>query len=277
MKKRTMLFIVISLVLAFGLAVPAAADAPETVTCWIPWFYSDGTFNRFETEGQLIHNGQGFNLTCPYLFDFSDPTIASIEQACEFFGYFGLLDLCSGGGTNFRLSNWGYYFPYNGEDYVLGDASLHVNATGKAKLVGQYAPGQCSNGELTYSYTLEFPPGYWSLGEHTYTIYLLETDEEFTNTFTVDASAPLVDGQVRLGFAGLSPIAVINPAQDTFMQYTLLWPTVYRPLLDYYHDNDTVTFSWDGSEPLRILAGPITNACTVYNPAFLKRTYGYAR
>ncbi len=282
MKKRTMLLIVISLVLAFGLAVPAAADAPETMTCFIPWFYSDGTYFEFEAEGQLVPNGQGFNFNCPYTFDFSDPAIASIEQACAYLESYGFPDFCNGNGKNFQWKYWfGFFVLYNGEVYSVPQTSLQVLSTGAATMHGQYAPGQCSDGAWSYSYTLEFPAGFWSPGQHEYTMYYLDINgysESFTNTFTVDPGAPIVKGQVRFGPFDVAPTDVINPAQDTFMQFTSIFGRNIISVLLPYIDGDLYLFSWDGREPVQIMPGPLTSFCGAVPPnAYLLRNHGYAK
>lgn len=277
MRKRTILFILISLALVFGLVGTAAADAPEAVECWIPWWDSNDETYWFPVEGQLVHTGQGFNLSCPYFIDFSDPMNASIEHVCQdILGPGG----CSGGNKTVVIQNTYYGFWYNGEFYWLSDNFFHLTANGTGRLFAQYAPDQCQSEQRGFSWTLEFPAGYWAPGEHTIDIYWYDDYgwyEANSYNFWVEEGATLLHSQVRFGMHGPYPTDTIHPDQDTFFQVSLSDQSFNLEWVQFIHDTDHMTVSWDGGEYVEIQPGPITPVCSPYNPALLVRTYGYGK
>jgi len=275
MLTKKIFFILISLVIVFGLAGPVAADAPQTVECQILWVTSDYQEMNFMAEGQLIENGHGFELTCDYVIDFSDPEIGSITQFCEYWGPWA----CNAHGNNIVIQNIYFYFEYNGEVLEIADASYMVNTNGQLNFHAQYAPDQCS--ELkSFNWTLDLPPGYWVEGTHSYTMDWDIYGEDYfdiTNTFTVTLNAPLLTNHVRMGMGGLSSgQPIINPGQETFIQITEYIASSLVFIIEADRANSSVWFSLDGGEPILIQPSPITNFCGFDN-AFLVRTYGYAK
>ena len=273
MSTKKLFFILISLVMVFGLAGPVAADAPQTVECQISWVTSDYQDMVLIAEGQLVTNGHGFELICHYDIDFNDPGIGSIAQACEYWGSWA----CNADGNNVVIQNIYFYFFHEGEWFELADADMIVNTNGHGTLHAQYAPNQCS--ELkSFNWTLEFPPGYWTTGMHTYTI-IWEIPgvsyDVYNNEFYVDQEAPLYPYNVRMGLYGLS-MNPFNPAQGTFMQITEWVASSLAFLLEYDQANSIVSFSWDGGDPVEIQPSPMTNFCG-WDNAYLVRTYGYAK
>lgn len=279
MAKRILFFAFLSLALILGLVGPARADAPQTTECLIPWFTSEGEYIEFPVEGQLVTNGQGFNLRCPLTIDLGDPGLATIEQVCQ-----DILgpDLCSGSGNSIHIHNGVPIWLYYDDEWVeLTDFNYQVNVNGQSLLSAQYAPSQCANEQHGYSWTLEFPAGYWTPGIHHYTLNrvnpIFGDVEIYEINFTVDADAPLLHSQVRLGPGGLYPIDVIHPAQDTFMQMTYALPVAYAGWLEFFRDSDIVNFSWDGGPETSVQAGPIRNFCAERSSGWMQRTYGFVR
>jgi len=274
MLTKKLFFILISLVMVLGLTGPATAKAPQNVECRILWVTSDYQDMYLMAEGELITNGHGFELDCDYDIDFSDPVVGSIEQFCEYWGPWA----CNAHGNNIVIQNVFFEFEYNGESLEIDDNLYMVNANGQLNFHAQYAPDQC-NEYKSYNFTLEFPPGYWENGLHTYTMEWSIPDygyyEEHTYEFTVDESGPLYKDQVRFGWIG-PRLDIINPAQDTFMQITSWIASDLVMYLEEERENSTVTFSWDGGDPVEIQPSAITNFCGFDN-AFLQRTYGYAK
>jgi len=276
MLTKKLFFILISLVIVFGLAGPAAADAPQTVACGIPWLNrSENGFEyiEFPGEGQLVVNGHGFDLTCHYDIDLNDPDLATMAELCEYYGSWA----CNAHGNNSLIQNIYYYYSYKGELLELVDTDIMVNANGQAYLHAQYAPDQCSEYKSN-NWTLELPPGYWEEGRHTYTMTweLYGSTEEHTYGFAVDENKPLLQNQVRLGWMG-PMFDTINPAQDTFMQITSWAASSIVEYLIVDRANSTVMFSWDGGDPVQIQPSPVTNFCFYETPGWLLRTYGYAK
>ena len=85
---------------------------------------------------------------------------------------------------------------------------------------------ECAD-DWVFSYSIEFDPGYWSIGDHNYEISVISgpyAGATWSNEFEVKEQAVLIDGQVQLRVGGLisidGPQTIINPAQDTIMQVT---------------------------------------------------------
>jgi hypothetical protein len=280
MSKRIVFFIVtalLRLVVILNFANPVSAGKPREVECFIPWMTADGYLLELVGQGKLVENGHGFDLTCDYTIDFTDPTIASLAQVCEWWGP----GYCTPSGKNMVIQNMEWHFIYNGEDLWFADQFMLVKPDGEINLHAQFAPNQCSEYK-GIDWTIEFPPGYWSEGDHYYDGYWQDAwGNIYTNTmtFTVDADAPVLHSQVRLGFYYIFPegASTINPAQDTFMQLTAWWAGEYEYYGEIQHDGDFVTFAWDGEDPVQTTVGPYRNLCSEVNPAWMIRTYGFAR
>jgi hypothetical protein len=146
----------------------------------------------------------------------------------------------------------------------------------------QAAPPACL-GQYTYQFTLDFVPGDWDAGSHTYVFEYWHPDMgsgSFTSSFMVEETAPLHRGEVELRFYGLVSIdgvldpPTIHPDQDTVMQ--LGWATdeeLTRQDLVEDRTETTVQFIWDGGEAVEVEAGPITSLCAFDNPGRFLRDY----
>jgi hypothetical protein len=126
------------------------------------------------------------------------------------------------------------------------------------------------------NFSLELSPGYWTLGEHNYTISGHDelSSFEFSYSFEVVDSAPIYDGQVMLRYWGLthSPRNAprnwnfmippeINPYQDTVFQISWIFEDQIRSEamghIEYYF----VNIAWDGEESVDITTPTLVNGC----------------
>ena len=130
-----------------------------------------------------------------------------------------------------------------------------------------------------FSHSLEFPPGFWEPGAHSYDFHLRAdgVDYTFHVEFEVTDDAPLYKGQVQLRFGGLSTpeggVTEINPAQDTVMQLTWLAGTD-RQAAKAFRETSNLEISWDGGDWVDVPAGPLTKASAFFNPGKFKRSWG---
>lgn len=130
----------------------------------------------------------------------------------------------------------------------------------------------------TFSSSLEFAPGYWQPGWHTYEFAwsTFEGSDQRQMTFLATADAPLVKGQVQLRFWALvtadGPVTEINPAQDTVMQlsYVSMEDRLYAKNL---RASLVLRVRWDGGEWVTVPAGPITKQCAYNNPGLFRRSW----
>jgi hypothetical protein len=132
----------------------------------------------------------------------------------------------------------------------------------------------------TFSFTLEFAPGYWEVGSHQ--VEFLESNPwgsaVYSREFQVTEQAPLHKGQVIIRAFGNptsadGSISEFNPAQDTAMQITYFGGTD-RKVSESFRAAATLQLSWDGGEWVDVPAGPLTKACAFDNPAHFLRTWG---
>jgi hypothetical protein len=277
MLSRRLVSLIFVLVLVFGTAGLALADAPQKVGsdwCNIWWSVNNTDWHGIEGQGELVYNAKAniYNVSCTATIDFSsDPSWA------EFCNWIPGTCKRSTMVVN-RLEFWHDYFDEKGEYLysMTGPGTLKVQSNGNAKWNAQFSPNNCDRGYLTNSVTYELPAGYWGVGTHTYTIdtyYLDGENYQFTVVFDVSGDAPVYRGQVRMGLLGLSnffnDVAEINPAQDTFLQGTN-WVPHYSQIYLF----DYAIFTVDDKPPVTIDAGPIHNLCADQHYSWYLRTYG---
>jgi hypothetical protein len=135
-------------------------------------------------------------------------------------------------------------------------------------------------GYWTFSYSFEFDPGYWTVGDHNYDISVISgpfTGATWSNEFEVAEPATLIDGQVQLRVFGLismdGPQTVINPAQDTIMQVTWAFFESRNEANDL-RSATTVVFRWDDGDWVNVLPSPVTSLCAWDNPGRFLRSWG---
>src|SRR5574341_357696 len=128
------------------------------------------------------------------------------------------------------------------------------------------AKSDCQKNGWEVLYTLEFPPGYWTAGQHENDLSVVDESGTSLVSFTFQSTedAPLYPGQVRIGFWGIHAIDVggldeINPAQDSFMQLSQT-DFASRENAQASADSAVVQFSWDGGDWVTIAPGPVTCA-----------------
>lgn len=110
-----------------------------------------------------------------------------------------------------------------------------------------------------WAFTLErrFPPGFWSVGTHTYTLAFTcpnEAPDNITRDFTVSDNFPLLSEDVYLRWSALRAgdpwgkiVDGINPSQPTVA--SVAWDTITKSQADWRVSNCTGTISWDGGAP----------------------------
>jgi len=143
----------------------------------------------------------------------------------------------------------------------------------------------CQNQEydFVHSHTLEFVPGAWSVGTHTYQLRVTYPNSIVLElgpvNFNVEENAPMYTGQVFLRFFGLTWLEgttlSIHPDQDTLMQ--LSW--AYEDYLTAkerkaIQEALVVEFMWDGGEYVTVPAGPIMSYCSAFNHGYFTRVWG---
>ena len=275
MLSRRLVSLIFVLVLVFGTAGLALADAPQKVGsdwCNIWWSVNNTDWHGIEGQGELVYNAKAniYNVSCTATIDFSsDPSWA------EFCNWIPGTCKRSTMVVN-RLEFWHEYNENGDILYMNGPGTLTVQSNGAARWNVQFAPTHCLRGNLQNSVTYELPAGYWGVGPHTYTIdtyYLDGENYQFTVDFDVSSVAPIYRGQVRMGLYALTnffnDIYEINPAQDTFLQATT-WVPPYAQIYLF----DYAIFTIDDNPPVTIDAGPIQNACANFNNSWYLRTYG---
>jgi hypothetical protein len=130
-----------------------------------------------------------------------------------------------------------------------------------------------------FSYSLEFPPGYWSTGWHNYEFELTDPNgTEYTYLdFQVTEEADLVRGQVYLRFWTLRSaeglLTEINPLQDTVMQVSWGPGLSYTEMKDF-RSGTAVEVRWDGGDWISLEAGPLMNWCGYENNGHFLRSWG---
>lgn len=137
----------------------------------------------------------------------------------------------------------------------------------------QADPPDCV-GLFVHSHTVDFEPGDWTPGFHTYDIRTTLPDgtvSTFSVTFEVTSAAPLHQGVVELRFYGLvsidGPVTEIHPEQDTVMELSWLYEEDMTPPERLaFRDGLVVEFQWDGGGFFTVPAGPIVSYCTFDNP-----------
>ena len=146
-------------------------------------------------------------------------------------------------------------------------------------------PPGCRNAPFgfSHSHTVEFWPGDWAIGSHSFQMRVSFPDSgviEFNPVnFEVTEEAPLYPGQVLLRFWGLvwleGVTPAINPYQDTVMQlsWTYEEDRSVKEIRDF-RDAIAVEFRWDGSEYINVAAGPIVSSCSFLNTGHFFRTWG---
>lgn len=129
-------------------------------------------------------------------------------------------------------------------------------------------------GQFVHSYSVEFEPGYWTPGFHTYDFRTTLPDgtvNAFSVTFEVTTAAPLHQGHVELRLFGLisidGPVTEIHPDQETVMELSWLHEEGLTPAeRQAVRDALLEEFQWDGGGFVAIPAGPIVSYCTFENP-----------
>jgi hypothetical protein len=141
----------------------------------------------------------------------------------------------------------------------------------------------CKN-KADVTWSLEFKPGYWSVGEHIYEGRILTgpfAGFTWSNEFTVSETAELYKGQVQMRIGGLitindpdNPVFEIHPKQDTVMQVTWATEDESREEVLAIAQNSTFEFRWDGGEWVTIEPGPVRSQCALVNPSSFLRSWG---
>jgi hypothetical protein len=128
------------------------------------------------------------------------------------------------------------------------------------------AKSDCQQNGWEVLYTLQFPPAYWTAGQHENDLKVVDESGTTLVSFIFQSTedSPIYPGQVRLGFWGIHSIDIagldeINPAQDTFMQVSQT-NFVSREDAQAYADSAVVQFSWDGGDWVTISPGPVNCA-----------------
>lgn len=137
--------------------------------------------------------------------------------------------------------------------------------------------------DFVHSHTLEFSPGDWSTGTHTYQTRVTLPDGSVVEfdpvTFEVADGSPLITGQVLLRYWGLlsreGPTLSIHPDQDTAMQISWTYE-LDMSMADMKTERDgiIVEFRWDGGDYMVVTAGPIRSYCAVLNNGNFMRAWG---
>jgi hypothetical protein len=164
--------------------------------------------------------------------------------------------------------------------------------------------GNGYSGWMISAATINFDPGYWAPGVHTYSIHYFATECDCDwimgpYTFTVTKDAPLYPGNVLLPWQDTwggaiwasgwleVPGNTINVAQGTF--FWGAWtadmtgasgPPDTVPEAKAFLAGASISWSWDGGDWIVGHQGPITNECanmvdcTSPSSAFFHRTWG---
>lgn len=280
MLKKTV-FILVSLVIVFGMAGSASATKPAPTTCWLVGMTPEYDFEWFEVEGKVSYNetAQVYNVSCRYKFDYDSGEWLDVATVCEIVPF-----ACNPSHTMFMWNGLGWESEYG----YTEDTTYQVNHNGNAKFFAQLAPGQCDSYLSSVSWTY-LPLEEWAPGLHTYQFTEVYSDgNEFAFDpveFWVDENAPLLEPHVRMGLLNLKSSEgeldlpyTIHPEQETFMQATYL-STLHEDMV-WLSDNLVYELVIDDGEPITLLPGPVTNACTtVYgdNPGAFQRDWGYVR
>lgn len=134
--------------------------------------------------------------------------------------------------------------------------------------------------------TIEFKPGFWTVGTHTYQYKIIDPSGTFLfplNQFQVDNNALLLDGQVLLRLVGLrssqGAVTTINPAQDTAgLVLNIYTDDSDNPLsrkdAEAAAAQTIVQISWDGGPWITLNAGPLKSSCALMNGGFFERSWG---
>lgn len=276
MKRKLLFTLIIITGLLLGVFSTASAEAPQEVggdwcVIWLP-DPTTGIWYDFPGEGQLVFNPQAYvwNLTCKGVFDYEQ--YATWEEFCNW-----IPGACRGDRmVANRIEYFHDYFDDQG-NWIwtdVGSANLIVKENGEARWNAKISY-TCWSLYILQQVTLELPPGFWQAGEHNYNIEYFYDDgwsASMSINFTVDPTAPIYPGQVRMGLNGLTnfftQVDSINPAQDTFLQVSSWAPKYFYVPLDY------AIFTIDEDPPVTVDAGPAHNLCTQQHQGFYMRSWG---
>jgi hypothetical protein len=125
----------------------------------------------------------------------------------------------------------------------------------------------CEN-KYPFNFTLEFEPGYWTPGSHSYEMKITTgpfSPDEYYNEFEATVDVSPIKGQVQLRPLGLTSIdgdiTKIHPSQDTVMQAT--WGAIQqsRKEMVEIRSQTIMQFRWDGGDWVTVYPGPVTSYC----------------